>query len=122
MKGFWRTVESVFAVIILMSFLLTLGGVHFTAMTETDMSIVGYEALRELDNMDDLRQHAASGDNETIISKIDIPGYSHTVMICGHSGSCVGTYPDARDVIASNYIISGNEGYEPYEIRLYLWR
>lgn len=122
MKGFWRTMESVLSVMLLMGFLLFLGGSYLTRAGETDMSPVGYGVLKELDTSGNLRSYAASGDYSSINSKIDIPGYNHSVEICDYSGDCVGEYPEWESVIASNYLISGYNDYEPFMIKLYMWR
>lgn len=121
MKGFWRTVESVFAVILLMGFLLTVGSPYFVTPADTDLSSIGYELLKELDNRDELRVYVASEDNETLNSKIEIPGYNHSIGICDYGGNCVGGYPDSENVIVSTYVISGYDGYDPSEVRLYIW-
>jgi hypothetical protein len=120
MKGFWRTVESVFAVILLVSFLLTVGGTYFTK-EETDLSSIGYEMLKELDGRGELRPYVVSGDYGTLNSKIEIPGYGHSIKICDYEGSCAGEYPDSNNIIVSTYLISGHENYEPFEVRLHIW-
>lgn len=120
-KGFWRTVESIFAVILLMGFLLTLGSPFFITPAETDLGSVGYEKLKDLDSRDELRVYVAGGDYGTLKSKIEIPGYSHSIDICDYEGDCVGEYPDSENVIVSTYVISGYDQYEPYEVRLYIW-
>ncbi|MCK5020458.1 MAG: hypothetical protein KAS32_25705 [Candidatus Peribacteraceae bacterium] len=122
MKGFWRTVESVFAIIMLMSFLLLVGSTYFIATAETDLSFVGYEALKELDTRGELRQYAVTGDGDSINSKISMRGFNHSISICRYGGTCTGQYPDAEDVIVSNYIISGHNSYDPLVVRLYAWR
>lgn len=121
MKGFWRTMESVFAVILLMGFLLTIGSPYFTGPADIDLSSVGYEKLKDLDSRDELRVYVASKDYGTLNSKIEIPGYNHSIGICDYGGDCVGEYPDSENVIVSTYVISGYGKYEPYEVRLYIW-
>ncbi len=121
MKGFWRTVESVFAAIILVSFLLIVGNVYLIT-GETDPSSIGYEILKELDNRDELRSYVVSGDYETLNSKIEIPGHSHSIKICDYGGNCVGEYPDSNNIAVSTYVISGDDEYEPFEVRLYIYR
>jgi hypothetical protein len=121
MKGFWRTVESVFAVVLLMMFLLTIGGVTFAA-EETDLSPLGYEMLRELDLEGGLREKVVSKDYEAIESEIQIPGYNRSVSICGYGGECGGEYPDSQNVMVSTYLVSGYREYQPFEVRLYIWR
>ena len=120
MKGVWRTVESVFAVVILVSFLLSAGSVYFKG-DETDIGRTGYEMLKELDARGELRAHAAGNDHEAINSKIEIPGYNHSVSICDYGGKCTGEYPDSSNIVVSTYLISGYGEYGPEEVRLYIW-
>ncbi|MEE9323207.1 MAG: hypothetical protein V3U72_01555 [Candidatus Aenigmarchaeota archaeon] len=121
MKGFWRTLESAFAVIMLLSFLLTLGGGIQSVTIETELGSVGYEILKELDNRNELRNYTVNRDYETLNSKIEIPGYNHSIMICDYSGSCTGEYYDSDNIILSVYVISGYDEYEPFEVKLYMW-
>lgn len=121
MRGFWRTVESVFSVMILMAFVLMLSGVYVDPPQETDLSPVGYEKLRELDIRGDLRGYVSSGDHASISSMISIPGYNHSVDICDQYGSCTGYYPDSDNIMVSTYIVSGDSSYQPREVRLYIW-
>jgi len=121
MKGFWRLMESVIAVILVMVFLASAGSVYVAKPPETGMTVRGHEMLRELDVRDELRPLAASRDYSAIDSMIDLPGYDHAVQICDFAGSCNGTYPEARNVMVSSYIISGYDEYEPLEIKLYIW-
>jgi hypothetical protein len=126
MKGYWRTMESVLAAMIIMTFLVTAGNVYFTATGGHEPSPDGYEKLKELDDRSVLRPLAAAKDYAAINSSIDVPGYSHSVRICDFSGSCWGNYTEfqaqSRNVLVSTYIISGHGSYGPLEIRLYVWR
>lgn len=126
MKGLWRTMESVIAVLIIMAFLVTAGNVYFTATGGNEPAPRGYEKLKEIDNKNELRPLAAGKDYEAINARIDVPGYSHSVRICDFSGSCWGNYTasqtESKNVLVSTYIISGYGSYEPLEIRLYMWR
>ena len=122
MKGFWRTIESVIAVIMIMSFLLLVGRSYFSSTAETNLSFVGYETLKELDIRGELRPYAIAGNSDAINSKISMRGFAHSISICRYGGTCIGQYPEAEDVIVSNYIISGYESYDPLVVRLYTWR
>ena len=126
MKGFWRTVESVFAVILIMGFLVTAGSVYFSSTAGNGPAPGGYEKLKELDDRNDLRPLAAARDFEAVNSMIDVPGYSHSIMICDFGGGCWGNSTESQtgsmNVMVSSYIISGHGSYEPLEIRLYMWR
>jgi hypothetical protein len=126
MKGFWRTMESVLAALIIMSFLATAGNVYLANTGDGEPASNGYEKLKELDALGELRPLAAAKDYAAISSMIDAPGYNRSVMICDFSGNCWGNYTAAQlesgNVLASTYIISGHASYEPLEIRLYMWR
>ncbi len=121
MRGFWRTLESVLAVILLMGFLLAAGSVYFSKTEDVNLGSLGYEILKELDNRGELRAYAVSGDYESLNGKIKLPGYNHSVMICCQGETCRGQYPDSENVAASVYIISGCDGYKPCEVRLFIW-
>ena len=126
MKGFWRMMESVLAVLIIMIFLTTAGGVYFSAAGTNAPSSQGYEKLKELDYRNELRPLATAKDYAAINSSIDVPGYSHSVRICDFGGNCWGNYAGSQvasgNVVVSSYIISGYDSYGPLEIRLYMWR
>jgi hypothetical protein len=122
MKGFWRLVESVIAVVILMFFVLSLSIQYMRFPEESEVRSKGYEVLRDLDRSGKLRPYVISKDFETLNSNIEIPNYNHSIRICDSGGSCVGNYPDVSNVWVSTYIISGKNTYEPREVRLYLWR
>jgi hypothetical protein len=126
MKGFWRTVESAMSVMIIMGFLVAAGGVYFATTGGSEPSPSGREKLIELDGRGELRPPAADKDYSAIESMIDVPGYSHSVMICDFGGSCWGNSSlppaSAANVLVSSYLIAGNDSYSPLEIRLYMWR
>ena len=84
-----------------------------------DLSPRGYNILADLDNQNELRNRAVSGDWEGINSLVNIPGYNHSIEIC--STSCTGYMPEEENVWSSVYIIGGDDVYEPYEIKLYIW-
>jgi hypothetical protein len=122
MKGFWRMMESVVAVVMLLSFLAVAGGAYF-ARTDpgTDLASSGYEKLRQLDEGNGLRHYAAAGDAAAINAEIEMPGYNHSIMLCNSSGACIGNYTASRNVVVSSYLIAGNASYAPLEVRLYVW-
>jgi hypothetical protein len=122
MKGFWRIVESVMAVIIVMGFLVSAGSVYFSRTDPQELVPAGYERLKDLDARGLLRPLASNGDYDGISALIDVPGYSHAVLICGFDGVCGGNYTQGSNVAVSTYIIAGYVSYGPKEIRLYMWR
>ncbi len=119
-KGFWRTFESVLAVIILLFFVVTLGVRYSFPPPEVGLSERGYEILRSLDNRGELRPYVVGNQTEVLESKIRIQGYNHTIQICNWAG-CSGDRPPTQNVWVSTYIISGENVYDPYEIKLFMW-
>jgi len=119
-KGFWRTFESVLAVIILLFFVITLGIRYSFPPPEVDLSERGYDILRSLDNRGELRPYVVNNQTGVLESKIRIRGYNHTIQICNWGG-CFGSRPPAQNVWVSTYIISGESAYDPYEVKLFMW-
>ncbi len=121
MKGFWRMVESIAAVSILMVFMLSLSIQYIREPVEPVIKVRGYEILENMDNRGELREYTVSRNASGLSPEIEIGGYNHSVEICDSSGSCNGTYPDAENVWLSIYLVSGSEGYDPSEVKLYIW-
>lgn len=119
MRGYVFMLESVFAGIILVGFMLYLGGTHSAshAVPERDFTHV----LPELDQKGLLRGYVYSGDIQGLESEIYIPGYSHSVQLCDPSGSCAGDGPAGDNIWASSCLLSGEDSYEPMEVKLYVW-
>ncbi|RLI96533.1 MAG: hypothetical protein DRO99_04265 [Candidatus Aenigmatarchaeota archaeon] len=122
MRGFWLTMESVIACIIIASFLIFLARYSAMGTHEYDASSVAYDVLKSLDDRGVLREYALKGDYSGLNSQIDISGYSHVVNICGTGGDCDGPSPDSTNIWAGSYFISGRGIYNPMEVRLYLWK
>ncbi len=124
MRGFWKTMESVFAVMLIMGFLVTAGGVY-TSGGDDAPAPAGRAILKALDDAGELRPLADAKNYSAINSMVNAPGFGHSVRICDFSGSCWGNYTAANatgNVAASSYMIAGYGSYEPLEIRLYMWR
>jgi len=119
-KGFWRTFESVLAVIILLFFMVALGVRYAIPTEDQDLSRIGYEILRSLDDRGELRSYVVNNQTGELESKIGIPGYNHVVQIC-NPGGCYGNEAGGSNVWVSTYIISGENTYDPYEVRLLMW-
>jgi hypothetical protein len=119
MRGFVFILESVFAGLILVGFMLYLSQ-GYVASGQADETDFGW-ALPELDHQGLLRGYAYSGDLEGLEGEISTPGYSHSVQFCGPSGACQGERPPEENVHVSSYFLSGNGSFQPMEVRLYAW-
>ncbi len=121
MKGMWRMVESVIAVLLIMLFLASAGSVYFTAPDENGLTEAGYQLLKEMDSRGVLRPYAAAGNYAAINSGVQMPAYNHSVQICSLGGACTGEYPSSDNIVVSGYVIAGSETYAPLEVKLYVW-
>ena len=119
MRGYVFMLESVFAGIILVGFMLYLTGTHAASHAEPERDFTG--VLPELDQRGLLRGYVYSGDIQGIGADIDLFGYSYSVQVCDPSGSCTGQGPAGDNVWVSSYLLSGEDSYEPREVKLYVW-
>lgn len=112
--------EAIFAGIIIITFLLIIGRVYFITTQPENPSIKAYEILKGLDDQGMLKEYTVSLDYDGLNSQISSP-FNHSIEICNKYDSCVGERPDASNIWIGGYIISGNNTYEPYHVKLYLW-
>jgi len=110
--------ESVFAGLILVGFMLYLAGSHAHAVAGQDFSGV----LPELEQQGILRALVYSGDVQGIENEISLPGYSHAVRLCDAAGSCTGEPPAGSTVKAYSIILAGEDSPDPREVKLYAWQ
>ncbi len=119
MKGFLYIFEAVIAGIIIIGFLIAASSIQPDSSLLADKA---YEILLGLDEQNQLRAYAENMDAEGLNSKIDLPGYSHTVQICSQTG-CSGQAPaDQKNVFVGRYFISGKDSYKPAEVKVYVWK
>lgn len=126
MRGFWYTLEAIFAGIVLIGFLIGIGALYFSPKFPEPQP---YIILKGLDEQGILRSYVVSGDYEGLNNQINTT-YNHSIEIC--EASCIGQKPDELDladakqsfvenVYVGRYFISGESSYNPKEVRLYLW-
>lgn len=119
MKGFVYMLESVFAGLLLLGFMLFLVQSNSPAASiDNDFS----DVLLSLDQEDNLRSYVYSGDVNGLESEISVFGHDHSVVFCNESGTCQGNEPQGNNVHAQSYYFSGNDFPEPMEVRLYVWK
>ncbi|MBL7206115.1 MAG: hypothetical protein ISS36_00780 [Candidatus Aenigmarchaeota archaeon] len=115
MRGFWYTLEAVLAGILLIGFLLAVNTFYLSPRTSEPQP---YLILKGLDEQGILRAYAVADDYSGLNSQIDT-AYNHSVEIC--STGCVGEKSEADNVFVGRYFVSGENSYDPKEVRLYLW-
>ena len=119
MQGYVRTLEAVFAGIILIGFLVVL--LKPTTLPETQDTEKAYAVLMELDKTGNLREYIVSGNLSAINSKISLFPYNHSVVVCDSSG-CAGEVPETPENIwTGEYLISGYDSFHPYVVKLFVW-
>ena len=118
MRGFWYMLEAVIAGIIIIGFVAVVSKSYINP--SQDFSSAAYSSLKSLDEQGILRPYAQAGDWGSLNSQVRIYGKNHTIEICGTSG-CTGQKPEGANVWAGSYLISGNQNYQPMQIKLYLW-
>jgi len=118
MRGFVYMLESVFAGLILVGFMLYLAGGHSQGTTGPDFSNI----LPELEQQGILRPLVYSGDLQAIEDMISLPRFSHSVQVCDTTGSCNGQVPSGTIVKVSSIILAGENSLEPREVKLYAWQ
>jgi hypothetical protein len=121
MRGFLYMIEAIIAGVILIGFLLFIGS-GYPAAQSYDPGTMGYSILHDLDRQGILRDYVAENNASGLDSRISLFGYGHSVLICGQSGACQGTVPDAGDVWVGNYLVSGKDDYQPRLVKIYMWR
>ena len=113
-KAFVRTFESIFAGLILITFLLYL--LPSDVEVSKNMANTGYEILYSLNNKDIIRNNI---NNVSFINDhIKIPGFNHSIVICNAEGNCNGKIPDTDEIWVSDMVVSSNG---IYVVRLYIW-
>lgn len=119
MRGYVFMLESLFAGLLLLGFLLYLAQGYSQAgsVPEQDFGHV----LPGLEQSGLLRGHVYSGDLGGLENEIDLPGFSHSIQVCGPSGDCEGQQGSGENVWVSSYVLAGGDSYQPREVRLYVW-
>jgi len=121
MRGFWYIIECVLAGMVIFGFLAVIGRTYISLPQPDDLSVMGYESLKSLDDRGLLRNYVVNGDYNGLNSMIDMGTYNHSIKLCNYSGTCSGPSPNTSNAWAAVYIIAGNQSYEPYEVRLFIW-
>ncbi len=121
MRGFWYIIESVLAGVVIIGFLTVLGRTYITLPEPIDLSVMGYETLKSLDDQGLLRSYVVDKNYTGLNSLVAVGSYNHSIKICNYSGTCVGPTPDASNIWIAVYLIAGSDSYDPHEVRLFLW-
>jgi hypothetical protein len=119
MRGYVFMLESVFASIILVGFLLYLAQGYTQARADPQHDFG--RVLPELDSRDLLMGHVYTGDVQGLEGEISLHGFNHSIQICDPSGGCLGQRPEAENIRVYTHFLAGEDSYQPREVRLYAW-
>ena len=120
MKGFIKTLEAVLGVILIVIPLFTL---YTPQRIEEQLSDIGYNCLKDLDNKNLLKYYAINNMNTELNNSLrDCLPYliEFNFKICKTS-VCSINVPENKTVFLSSYIIAGYETVDPTLINLWLW-
>ena len=121
-KGFWHTLESIIAGIIVIMFLVAISSRQAYMDPGPNVIIMeGLEELRDLDKRGVLRNYVTARNNTGLDSEVQITFFNYSTSICDTGGNCNGSAPSAENVWVATYFVAGKNNYTPYEVILYLW-
>ena len=120
MRGFWYIIESVLISTIVISFLMIVSASYTSIIQPENLAEKGYLILKGLDNRGELRNYTAAMDYTGLNSQIPIYSHNHSIQICDYEETCTGNKPNASNIWTANYIIAGDNVYQPLTIKLYL--
>ncbi|MEM5829790.1 MAG: hypothetical protein QW040_01400 [Candidatus Aenigmatarchaeota archaeon] len=125
MKGILKSFEALVAILLVLTAYFAL----FTEEKVPDVETViwrlkGIEALKALDDSNELVNYVLANESEKIESKLGriLPiGLDYKVVVCDQT--CIEPNISSEKIVSVGYFIGGNATHvEPREIWLYLWR
>jgi hypothetical protein len=123
MKGQWKTLEAIFAGLVILTLLAALSSTHSAYISSPPRQ--AHAALEAVYEGGSLRTYASQMNLSAIESEVagtgQLFGFNHSVSICNET-ACKGNAPDKTDVWTAGVILSGDEQYNPVEVILYVFR
>ena len=119
MKGFIQTLEQVLGTVLVLTVLITLFNPQ---PPSSNLSSIGFNCLKDLDNKGLLRSYAANNLITDFNSSLQqcLTAFNYEFKICS-STVCNTTLPANKDVFLSSYFVSGYTTYQPTLINLWVW-
>ncbi len=118
MRGIVFIIEAVIAGLLLLSFIALIPSLMFKQPT---LENPGWQLLQGLDSQGRLRNWTVAEDPIGLNAQIDIPYWNHSVQICNQT-ACVGSVPNATQLLTSVRFVAGEHNYSPHIVRLFLWK
>lgn len=121
MKGFSYTMEAVFGAILILLTLLNIYAI--IPRTENNLSELGYNCLKNIDNKGLLRYYALNELNLELNSNLRecLPfSIDFKFKVCS-TADCNISLPQDKSVFLSSYLIAGDSSFSPTLINLWVW-
>lgn len=122
MKGTIDIIEAIIGAIIVLVGITMLYPVGET--TEAQLTDVGYDCLRNLDQAEVLKYYVANDMTSSLNSSLRgcLPGIIEFSFKACDSVNCNPDYiPTNREVFVSGYLVSGYESYDARLVNVWLW-
>ena len=126
MKGMLKSFETFIAIIFVLAayFTLFVQGEKTPDMETTIWKLKSFEALKALDDLNELATYVIANNTEKIESDLAeiLPiGLDYKVLVCNQT--CPSLSINSEKVVSVSYFIAGNvTDVEPREVLLYMWR
>ena len=120
-KGFVKTLEAGIAITLILVSMVFL--FPEKTINEPQISDIGYNCLRYLDNQGVLRNYAVNDLENNLISDLRSclpPILNYTARICTTS-TCNTILPGNKTIFLSSYLIAGENSVRPTLINLWIW-
>ena len=121
MKGIFKTLEAVLGVILILLVITTIYPIQ--PRIEVQLSDVGYNCLKYLDDKSVLRYYALNNlesDLNNDLKNCLPPTMNFTVKICSTT-ICTSNIPEDLPVFLSSYLIAGDGYVDPTLVNLWVW-
>ena len=122
MKGFIQTLEQTLGSILILTMLITLFNPSFST-SHSQLSNVGFNCLKDLDNQGPLRNYAANNMTTNLNTSLQqcLSAFNYDFKICSSPLDCSTNLPTNKDIFLSSYFIAGDTAYKPTLINLWVW-
>lgn len=121
MKGFINTLEAGIAIVLILVSVVFLFVQN--KPQESQISDIGYNCLKQMDNEGTLRYYAENNLEDNIVSDLRScipPLFNYTVKICT-SSKCITQLPYDKSTFLSSYLIAGDNSFQPTLVNLWTW-
>ena len=120
-KGYIQTLEQVLGSVLVLTILITLFNPS-SSTTNLQLSSLGFNCMKELDNKGLLRYYAVNNLTTDLNNSLQpcLSAFNYDFNICS-STTCSSALPANKDIYLSSYFIAGENSFQPRLINLWIW-